>query len=208
MDLSVETWRRRALFLAWFTVGYNLVEGGVSIFFGVKDESVSLWGFGLDSLVEVTSAFVVLWRLKGATSKERERRAVLAIASLFLILALSIVVGASLQLLHREHPATTLPGILVALLSLSFMGWLWRAKVRVAQALDSASLAGDAACSLACLQLSAVLLAGSALHAWHPALWWVDAVAAIGLAILIAREGAEAWRAARKPDFQGGCGCH
>jgi len=208
VDTSSGNWQRRALFLAWFTVVYNLLEGGISILFGFKDESVSLWGFGLDSLVEVASAGVVLWRLKSGASIHRERRAVLTIGVLFMVLALSIAAGSFLQLLHREHPSTTLPGILVALASMSFMVWLWRTKLRVARALDSATLAGDAACSLACLQLSAVLLAGSVLHAWHPSLWWVDAAAALGLSVLIAREGWSGFQAARKPDFEGGCGCH
>lgn len=204
-------WKSRARFLAWFTVGYNLLEGMVSIAFGVSDDSVALWGFGLDSLVEVASALVVLWRLRGdlhARATERERTATLAIGVLFLVLALSIAAGSALQLRAGRHPDSTLPGMVIAVASLSFMVWLWRAKAAAARALDSPALAGDAACSLACIQLSAVLLAGSAAYALLPRLWWADAAAGLGLAVLIAREGTGMIRAARKPDFQGGCGCH
>ncbi len=205
------SWRQRALLLAWLTVGYNLLEGGVSIAFGVAEESVALWGFGLDSLVEVGSALVVLWRLRGdlqARATERERRATRVIGALFLLLAASVTAGSVHQLAAREHPDTTLPGLVIAALSLSFMVFLWRAKLRTARALDSATLRSDAACSLACIQLSAVLFLGSLLFLAVPALWWADAVAGLALAGLIAREGWEGIRAARHPDFTGGCGCH
>ncbi len=205
-----DRWRRRALLLAWATVLYNLVEGGVSIGFGVADDSVALWGFGFDSLVEVASALVVLWRLRGdlrARATERERRATLAIGILFLLLAAAIVWGSAAQLLQRRHPATTVPGLLIAALSLAFMVFLWRAKLRTARALDSRALAADAACSLACIQLSGVLFLGSLVYWIRPALGWVDGAAGLGLALLIAREGLEGIRAARRPDFSGGCGC-
>lgn len=211
MSDPATNWRTRARLLAWFTVSYNLFEGLVSIGFGVHDDSVALWGFGLDSLVEVASALVVLWRLRGdlhTRATQRERTATLAIGGLFLLLALSISAGSALQLRAGRHPDTTVPGMVIAAASLSFMVWLWRAKRATARALDSRALEGDAACSLACIQLSAVLLAGSAVYALVPRLWWADAIAGLGLAILIAREGISMLRAARKPDFQGGCGCH
>ena len=93
-------------------------------------------------------------------------------------------------------------------LSLSFMYWLWRAKLRTARALDSHSLMGDAACSRSCMQLSGVLFGGSLLFRLAPSLWWVDAVAALVLSGFIAWEGVAGIRAARRPDFPGGCGCH
>ena len=203
-------WQQRALLLAWLTVAYNLVEGGVSIAFGVSDGSVALWGFGFDSLVEVASALVVLWRLRALEARitERERRATLAIGGLFLLLGITIALSSSLQLFHHQHPTTTLPGLVISALSLSFMVFLWRSKQRVALALDSATLASDAACSRACIQLSAILFLGSLLYWVAPGLWWVDAVAGLGLTALIIREGIQGIRAARHPDFSGGCGCH
>jgi len=199
-------WHRRALALAWFTVAFNLLEGAVSVAFGLAEDSVSLWGFGLDSLVEVASAGVVLWRLKGG-AVDRERTATLAIGVLFLVLAASVLAGSASQFLGRHRPDSSLPGILVALVSLAVMAWLWRAKVATARALDSAALRGDAACSLACIQLSGVLLGGSLVSGLWPALWWADGAAAAVLALLIAREGLAMVRAARRADFQGGCGC-
>jgi divalent metal cation (Fe/Co/Zn/Cd) transporter len=200
--------------LAWITVGYNLVEGLVSMAFGVADESMALFGFGADSFIEVGSALLVLWRLRAegacrtADRVARERRAVTGIAVLFLALALGTAAGALLQIASRRHPETTVPGLVIALLSISFMLWLWRAKRRTAEALASRTLAGDAACSLVCVKLSLVLLAGSMLYMVTPALWWADAAAALVLAALIAREGWEMLAASRRPDFDGGCGCH
>jgi divalent metal cation (Fe/Co/Zn/Cd) transporter len=87
------------------------------------------------------------------------------------------------------------------------MFYLWTAKRAVARALDSSTVAKDAVCSLACIKLSGVLLAGSLLYWLSPKLWWVDSAAALALALLIGREGLETVRAARRADFSGGCGC-
>ncbi len=200
-------WRRRALWLCGLTVAYNLLEGLVSMHFGWADDSVALFGFGADSFIEVASALLVLWKLMDHGSLARERTAALGIGGLFVALGAGIAGGAVLQLAARRHPPTTLPGVVISLLSLAFMLYLWRAKLRAARALDSAALAADAACSRACLQLSAVLLAGSLAFLASPALWWADAAAALVLALLVAREGVGMVRAARSARFTGGCGC-
>jgi divalent metal cation (Fe/Co/Zn/Cd) transporter len=87
------------------------------------------------------------------------------------------------------------------------MFWLWDAKKKTARALDSAALLQDAACSFACIKLSLVLLAGSLLYLAAPSLWWADPVAGLVLAALIGKEGLDAVKASRRPDFTGGCGC-
>jgi divalent metal cation (Fe/Co/Zn/Cd) transporter len=208
------SWLAYARALALFTIFYNLLEGLVSMGFGWADDSMALFGFGADSFIEVGSALLVLWRLKGdepgcqAGQIQRERRAALGIGVLFVILALGISVSSAVQLSSHHHPDTTIPGLMVSILSLGFMFWLWRSKQRAAKALDSRSLEGDAACSLACIQLSAVLFAGSLLYWLIPALWWIDAAAAMVLAGFIAKEGISGIRAALKPNFTGGCGCH
>lgn len=203
-----EALRRRALGLAAFTVAYNLLEGAVSVGFGLHDDSVALAGFGADSFIEVASALLILWRLRGWEDPARERRAATGIGILFLLLGLGMSAGALLQLRSGLHPPTTVPGVVVAALSLGVMLWLWRAKLQVGHALQSPALLADAACSRACLQLSGVLFLGSLAFLLSPRLWWMDAAAALGLAVLIAREGIEQLRAARRPDFAGGCGCH
>ncbi len=206
--------RSLAVKLAAFTVAWNVIEGLGSLGFGLQDESVALLGFGADSWVEVFAALVVLWRLRAeagqgvALERAREKRATLVIGVLLCVLAVGAMVGAGLQLFLANQPETSLPGLVISLVSLGFMGALWRAKLRVARALDSRTLMADAACSRGCLELSAVLFAGSLLGRIAPGLWWADAVAALVLALLIGREGMQTISAARKPDFTGGCcGC-
>ncbi|MRR08594.1 heavy metal transporter, partial [bacterium] len=109
--------------LAWFTVGYNIVEGLVSVAFGISDDSISLFGFGLDSFIEVFSAVIVLWRLRrefgsGAGSIQRERLATRGIGILFVVLTAVIMVNSTLRLINRVHPETALPGIVISLASL------------------------------------------------------------------------------------------
>ncbi|MBF0492574.1 MAG: cation transporter [Deltaproteobacteria bacterium] len=204
---------RQAVFLAWFTILYNLVEGTVSIAFGAGEDSVSLFGFGIDSLIEVASAFLVLLRLRGESeqsirlSVDRERRISLTMGILFLLLALVTITGSSFQLFQKGHPSTTLPGMIISLLSLSFMFALWISKRKLARLLNSAALLNDSQCSLACIKLSLVLLIGSLLFWIFPALWWADSIAAIVIAALIACEGMNMIRSARSPEFSGGCGC-
>jgi len=208
----VVDWSRRARMLAGLTIAWNVVEGLVSMGFGISEGSVALLGFGLDSWVEVGSAGVVWWKLTrpagcATTQKAQERTATKWISVLFLVLAGATAAGALAQLATGGHPASTLPSLVISVVSLGTMGFLWRAKRAAAVALDSRTLEMDAACSLACIQLSAVLFAGSLLYVVAPALWWADAAAAVVLAGFIAREGWEGWRAAQKADFAGGCGC-
>lgn len=205
---------RKAVLLSWFTVAYNIVEGVVSIALGISDESVALAGFGADSFIEVASALLVLWRFRGEVgdakeiSLERERRATLGIGILFMLLAVGTVAASGFQLFNKSHPETTLPGMVIAALSLSFMFYLWQAKLKVGHALDSSTVLKDAACSLACIKLSVVLLLGSVVYLLLPQLWWTDSAAALLLSIFIGKEGWETIEAARKEDFDGGgCGC-
>lgn len=207
-------WVRWALTLSAITMGFNLLEGLVSIGFGWEDQSVALFGFGVDSLVEVASAALIYWRfrldadLAAKQSSARERLATRAIGIMLLILAAGTTLGSVLQLISHRHPGTTVPGIVVSLVSLTAMFLLWRSKLRTAVALDSRALRSDAACSFACMQLSLVILVGSLLFWWSPHLWWVDAATALVVSALIAKEGWGGFRASLAIDFSGGCGCH
>lgn len=197
--------------LAIFTIIYNVIEGMVSIYYGIDDDSISLLGFGLDSFIEVASAVIVLIKLNKTnpdTNLHHERRATLAIGILFVLLSLSVFGNSIYQLLHKAHPVTTVPGTIISVLSLSFMFFLWRQKFKVGFALNSSTVMADAQCSLACIKLSFVLLIGSLLFWLVPALWWVDSVAAIIIALFILNEGRELIQNSRKEDFKGGCGCH
>jgi divalent metal cation (Fe/Co/Zn/Cd) transporter len=205
-------WNRRALWLAGATIAWNVVEGLFAMGFGIAESSVALFGFGVDSWVEVGSAGVVYWKLTrvagcATTARERERRATRWISGLFLVLAAATSFGSLAQLATAGHPDSSVPALVVSVVSLAFMGFLWQAKKAAALALDSRTLSMDAACSLACIQLSAVLFVGSLVYVAVPALWWADGVAALVLSGFIAKEGWEGWQAAKKADFAGGCGC-
>ena len=202
------------LWLSYFTIGYNLLEGIISIGFGVSEDSFALAGFGGDSLIEVASAMIVLWRcrqdfnLGSGLSLQRERIATRGIGILFIVLSILTGLTAAFQLYTKSHPATTLPGIVISLVSLSFMFFLWKNKAALGRELNSATVMKDAACSLACIKLSFILLLGSVVYFYFPQLWWVDAVSCLALSWFIFAEGKGTVQSSMSENFTGGCGCH
>ncbi len=185
----------RGLGLEYFTVAWNLVEAAVALAFGAVAGSIALIGFGLDSLIEVSSGGVLLWRLRAdQDEKRRERveRSALKLVGWSLLLLAAYVAGDSVvSLVRREAPERSLPGIALAIASLIAMPLLARAKRRVASALGSSALQADSRQTDICAYLSAVLLLGLLLNAafrW----WWADPVAGLVMVPLIAYEGSEA----------------
>lgn len=180
--------------MALLSIAYNLAEAGVALGFGLRDDALSLFGFGLDSLLESAAAAVVLWRLGAghAPDEARERRATRIIGALLMALAGLLIVGAVLEPISGRGPSRTWPGVIVAGISLTIMGWLYRAKMQAANALNSPSLREDAFCAKSCMWLSGLLLAGS-LAFEGSGLSVFDALASGGMAWLIYREGREAW---------------
>lgn len=198
---------KRAKGLAVFTIAYNLIEGAVSVYYGVEENSVSLAGFGIDSFVEVLSAAILYWKISGhQTDPAREQLALKGIGVLFMLLAVTTFGSAAYQLLTKQHPETTLPGLVISATSLSFMLWLWKAKKGVGEKLKDPVILGDAACSLACIQLSVVLFMGSLVFWVAPGLWWADAAAALVLTYFITKEGLSFLRA--DASAGAGCGCN
>ncbi len=200
-----ETGRRERLLrrgerLEALSVGYNVAEGIIAIGAGLAAGSVALSGFGGDSLIEVTSAALLWWRLRAERpgsaigGKEAiERRASRGAGALLLLLSAGILAGAARQLFTREEPGTSGIGIVLTALSLLVMPFLAREKLKVAAELGSAALRADAHEQVACAWLSATTLAGLGLNAalgW----WWADPAAAVLMVPLIAKEGWEAWR--------------
>lgn len=200
------------LFLSLLTIFYNIVEGIVSIIFGVEETSVSLLGFGVDSFIEVFSALIVLWRFKSeelqtpALSMKKEKLASSMIGSLFILLAFLTAVFSMLQLTSHKHPVTTLPGTIVSLVSLSFMFFLWNKKKQLGAELGSATVLSDASCSMACIKLSLILLIGSVLFYLSPSLWWTDSVAALLMSGLIFKEGRAIRKSAGSDEGHSCCG--
>lgn len=188
---------RRARGLEIFTVAWNSLEGLIAVALGIGAGSIALIGFGVDSVIETSSGVVLLWRLQGhrdATDADTaERRALRLVGVSLLILAVYVAGDALLSLLRRTAPEASLPGIVLAAVSLVVMPLLARSKRRVAAQLDSEALQADAVQTIICAYLSMILLAGLALNArwgW----WWADPLAALAMVPIIAREGLEAWR--------------
>ena len=199
-----------ALALGLVTVGYNIVESVVSIWFGLHDDTLALLGFGVDSLVEVISGAGIVHmvlRMRQSTVESRdqfERQALRITGWAFYLLAAGMVIGSLLNLLQGSRPATTIPGIVVSLVSIVTMWWLMSAKMRVGNALHSAAIIADANCTRTCLSLSVVLLAGSGLYElFHIGL--VDAAGSLGIAWFAWREGKESLEKARTGNL--GCCC-
>jgi divalent metal cation (Fe/Co/Zn/Cd) transporter len=184
---------RRALLLAYATVAYNLAEGMVAVAAGAAASSSALLGFGLDSLIEVSSALVVLWQFRARLPEARERLALRLIAVSFFALAGYVVVESVRALLGAERPEPSPVGIGLAVASLLVMPTLAAAKRRTGRQLGSATVVADSAQTMLCTYLSAVLLVGLVVNAalgW----WWADPVVGLLIAGLAAREGREAWR--------------
>ena len=183
---------RRGKRLEYATVAYNSVEGLIGIGAGVVAGSIALVGFGFDSIIEVTSGAVLLWRLRADVDPARrehvEAVSVRIVGICFFVLALYIAYDSIRMLLLRESPERSLPGIVLAIASLVVMPILARAKRRVARMIASNALAADARQTELCMYLSAILLGGLVLNAtfgW----WWADPAAGLLMIPIVLREG-------------------
>jgi divalent metal cation (Fe/Co/Zn/Cd) transporter len=188
---------RQGLRLNYTTIAYNALEGVVSIVAGVIAGSVALVGFGFDSVIELTASGAAQWRLRadgGDAARERaERGTVRVVGGCFLALAAYIGYESLRSLWFRERPAPSAVGIVIAALSLIVMPLLARAKRRIAVALGSRTLTGEATQTSLCAYLSAIVLGGLALNAllgW----WWADPIAGMAMIPIIVKEGVEALR--------------
>jgi divalent metal cation (Fe/Co/Zn/Cd) transporter len=195
---------RRALILAWFTVGWNIIEGIVAISAAVAAGSRALLGFGLDSGVESMSATVVLWRLYAERrdphrAEAVEQRALRLIGVTFFVLAAFVAVESIRALVGRHEPDVSVVGIVLTAVSIVVMQWLAQTKRRVGIAMESKAVQADSSQTSACVYLSIVVLCGLLLNAafgW----WWADPLAALGVVVFLIREGREALTAEHSDD--------
>ncbi len=198
---DTQRYLRRALGLAWFTIAYNILEGLVSLLFGMQDDALALFGFGIDSFIEVLSGLGILsmilrvHRYPHLSPRRFEQTALRVTGASFYLLSLGLVATAIYNLTRGHRPETTVPGLLISSLSLTIMWALALAKRRVGRALNSAPILADANCSLVCMYMSIVLLAASAIY--HlTGLGFADSLGALGLTYLSAGEGREAFEKA------------
>jgi divalent metal cation (Fe/Co/Zn/Cd) transporter len=186
--------------LEYLTIAWNLIEGAVATGAALVSGSVALLGFGVDSFVESVSGSVLVWRLRAEAGGDQseaaieriERRAERLVGLSFFVLAAYIAFDAIATLVRQERPDASLVGIVVAAVSIGVMLWLAGAKRRTAAELGSRALAADAEQTQACWYLSVVVLTGIGLNAFF-GWWWADPVAALGVSVILLREGREAW---------------
>jgi len=187
---------KRALFLSYFTIGYNIVECVLSIVFGISAGSVALVGFGLDSLVESLSAGVMVWRFNkhGKISEEDEgrveKRAERIIGITFFILAAYVLYESISKLITRETPKPSLPGIIMAIASVVIMPVLYYAKLKTAKKIKSNSLIADAKETITCAFLSVSLLLGLGAN-YLFGFWQADPIVGFVIVFFLVREGIE-----------------
>lgn len=188
---------RRGRWLEYFTIGYNSLEGLIAIGAGLIAGSIALVGFGFDSLIEVTSGSILLWRLHADVDEARRERieaiSLRLVGVCFVILALYVTYDSVKSLIRREVPEESVVGIILASVSLVIMPLLVRAKRKVARGINSGALMADSKQTELCTYLSAILLVGLLLNAllgW----WWADPVAALVMVPIIVKEGIEALR--------------
>lgn len=193
---------KKALFLEYFTVAYNLLEAFVSILFGSLANSIALIGFGLDSIVESLSGMVLVWRLlkHGKISPEQEekieRRAQGFVAITFFILSSYVLYESIGKLITQEIPEPSLPGIIIAVVSIIVMPILMIQKYRTGQIINSKALIADSKETLACAFLSVALLIGLSTN-YLFGFWQADPIVGIIIVVFLVREGIENWQESR-----------
>lgn len=186
---------RRGLKLEYVTLGWNALEAVVAIASGVIAGSIALVGFGLDSVIEMSSGAALLWRLRSDADEQRrehtEKISLRIVGVSFIALAIYVGADAIKSLWLREHPRESIAGMAIAAASLIVMPLLARAKRRVASGLNSGAMQADSRQTDICAYLSAILLGGLALNAVL-AWWWADPLAGLVMVPIIGKEGLEA----------------
>jgi divalent metal cation (Fe/Co/Zn/Cd) transporter len=201
---------RIAMSLAIFTIAYNILEGIVSIWLGISDDSLTLSGFGADSLIEVISGIgiaqmILRIRTQGPENRSNfEKRALHITGAAFYLLAAGLVITAGYNLYIGHKPETTLWGVIISLVSIMVMVILLIMKLRVGQKLDSEAIIADAHCTRVCIYMSVVLLVSSAIYELT-GLGWIDIAGTLGIAWFSFTEGRECFSKAKTGSV---CSCH
>jgi divalent metal cation (Fe/Co/Zn/Cd) transporter len=190
-----------ALWLALFTIFYNLAEGLVSVYFGFSDEALTLFGFGVDSFIEVMSglgilAMVIRIRQNPETSRTQfEKTALRITGTSFYLLVAGLAVTAIYNIVVGHKPETTLPGLIISVISIAIMWALVSGKRKVGRTLNSQPILSDANCTMVCIYMSVVLLASSLIYELT-GFGFIDSIGALGLIWFSYSEGKEAFEKA------------
>jgi divalent metal cation (Fe/Co/Zn/Cd) transporter len=194
-----------ALWLALFTIFYNLAEGLISVFFGINDETLTLFGFGVDSFIEVMSGIGILSmvlriRQNPDTSRSQfERTALRITGTSFYLLVIGLGITAIYNLFTAHKPETTLPGFIISIVSIAVMWILVLGKRKVGNTLNSSPILADSNCTMVCVYMSVVLLGSSLIHELT-GFGFVDSIGALGLIYFSYNEGTESFEKAAGMD--------
>jgi divalent metal cation (Fe/Co/Zn/Cd) transporter len=204
---SKESYLKFAVILAIITVFYNILEGVAAIYFGLNDETLVLFGFGLDSFVEVISG-IGIWHMvlriqKNGNEQQDifEKRALKITGSAFYLLTIGLIISSVYNLISGAQPETTFWGVIISGLSIGVMWWLIREKRIVGTALNSDAIIADANCTRACMQLSVILMVSSLGYELFE-IGSIDAIGSLLIAGIAFREGKESFE---KSENQGNC---
>jgi divalent metal cation (Fe/Co/Zn/Cd) transporter len=201
---------RTAFALSLITIFYNIAEGLISVYFGAGDETLALLGFGVDSFVEVISGIGIAHMIirmkysKVETRDEFEKTALRITGTVFYLLVAGLIIGSILNIINGIKPETTLPGIIIAVISIGTMYWLMTSKLKVGKALHSDAIIADANCTKTCFYLSFILLASSGLYELYNIAYF-DILGSLGIAYFASKEGREAFEKARSRNLL--CNC-
>lgn len=198
---SINKYWQYALWLALFTIFYNFAEGLISIYFGAQDETLTLFGFGVDSFIEVMSGIGILamvLRIRQNTAAPRsqfERTALRITGTSFYLLAVGLGATSIYNLFTAHKPTTTLPGLIISLISIAIMWALVMGKRIVGHTLNSSPILSDANCTMVCIYMSVVLLVSSLIYQFT-GFGFIDSLGAVGLIYFSVSEGKEAFEKA------------
>ena len=201
---------KKAFVLSLITIFYNLAEGIISVYFGANDETLALFGFGVDSFVEVISGIGIahmIVRMKYSRVENRdafEKTALRITGTAFYLLAIGLIVGSVLNIINNVKPESTLPGIIIALISIATMYWLMTSKLKVGKALHSDAIIADANCTKTCFYLSFILLVSSGLYEFF-SIAYFDILGSLGIAYFAFKEGREAFEKVKRGKLM--CNC-
>jgi divalent metal cation (Fe/Co/Zn/Cd) transporter len=208
MDSITVKLYQKAYWLSLFTIFYNIAEGFISMALGYQDETLTLFGFGIDSFIEVMSGIgiaVMVKRLMKHPDSERSRFEVQALrvtGTAFYLLSLGLLAGIVLNLITGHKPETTFWGVVISLVSIAVMLWLVSAKMKVGKKLNSDPIIADAGCTKVCVYMSVVLLVSSLIYELT-GFAYADVIGAAGLIYFSFTEGREAFEKARGKE----CNC-
>jgi len=199
---------KRAYQLSLFTIFYNIIEGVVSMSLGYHDETLTLFGFGVDSFIEVMSGIgiaVMITRIRqnpDSPKNDFEIKALKITGTAFYLLSIGLLAGTVINIISHHRPETTIWGIVIAIVSIVVMIWLMMAKKRVGRQLNSEPVISDANCTKICVYMSVVLLVSSLIYELTGFIY-ADAIGAAGLVWFSVSEGKEAFDKAKGKI----CGC-